>query len=47
MPAATIKKSNKNKKRVKKTRTFMDEKGYFVTQEYSSDEEVEEQVAKP
>lgn len=39
MPAPV--KSAKGKKRVKKTRTYIDPKGYLVNEEYSSEEEVE------
>ena len=39
MPAVV--KSNKGKKKVKKTRTYIDAKGYLVNEEYSSEEEVE------
>lgn len=34
-------KTGKGKKKVKKTRTYNDAKGYMVSEEYSSEEEVE------
>jgi hypothetical protein len=33
--------AGKGKKKVKKTRSYFDAKGYFVTEEYTSEEEVD------
>ena len=45
VPETSIK-TNKGKKKVKKTRMYMDAKGYLVNEEYESEEEVDLPVKK-